>query len=486
MNTSISTFGALKAAGYQSKSIKTELRDNLIAALQEGKETFPGMHGYENTVIPQLERAILSKHNINLLGLRGQGKTRIARLMVNLLDEYIPYVTGSEMNDDPFQPISRFARDLVAEHGDNTPISWLHRSERFFEKLATPDVTIADLIGDIDPIKAANLKLSYADERVIHFGMIPRANRCLFVINELPDLQARIQVALFNILEEGDVQIRGFKLRLPLDLQFVFTANPEDYTNRGSIVTPLKDRIGSQILTHYSADIQTAKKITQQESEKMDNRMCQVHVPELAKDILEQIAFEARKSEYIDHKSGVSARMSITAYENLISTAERRALMNNEKETTVRYSDLIGMIPSITGKMELVYEGEQEGTSFVAQHLISEATKTLFLQYFPKVEKLKKQDQATPYDEVLKWFFEADAIELTDDANEETYETALLSIQPLVALLQKYQPKVASIDAPFLMEFILWALVEFKQLSKKRTTDGLSFNDAYDSLLSGF
>jgi magnesium chelatase subunit I len=486
MNTSISTFGALKAAGYQSKSIKTELRDNLIAALQEGKETFPGMHGYENTVIPQLERAILSKHNINLLGLRGQGKTRIARLMVNLLDEYIPYVTGSEMNDDPFHPISRFARDLVAEHGDNTPISWLHRSERFFEKLATPDVTIADLIGDIDPIKAANLKLSYADERVIHFGMIPRANRCLFVINELPDLQARIQVALFNILEEGDVQIRGFKLRLPLDLQFVFTANPEDYTNRGSIVTPLKDRIGSQILTHYSADIQTAKKITQQESEKMDNRMCQVHVPELAKDILEQIAFEARASEYIDHKSGVSARMSITAYENLISTAERRALMNNEKETTVRYSDLIGMIPSITGKMELVYEGEQEGTSFVAQHLISEATKTLFLQYFPKVEKLKKQDQATPYDEVLKWFFEADAIELTDDANEETYETALLSIKPLDMLLHKYQPKVTSIDAPFLMEFILWALVEFKQLSKKRTTDGLSFNDAYDSLLSGF
>jgi len=264
MNTSITTFGALKASGYISKSIKNELRDNLIVSIQEGKETFPGMHGYEQTVIPQLERAILSKHNINLLGLRGQGKTRIARLMINLLDEYIPVVAGSEMNDDPFHPISRYARDLMEEKGDETPITWLHRSERFFEKLATPDVTIADLIGDIDPIKASNLKLSYADERVIHFGMIPRANRCLFVINELPDLQARIQVALFNILEEGDVQIRGFKLRLPLDLQFVFTANPEDYTNRGSIVTPLKDRIGSQILTHYSADIQTAKKITKQ------------------------------------------------------------------------------------------------------------------------------------------------------------------------------------------------------------------------------
>jgi magnesium chelatase subunit I len=437
-------------------------------------------------VIPQLERAILSQHNINLLGLRGQGKTRIARLMVNLLDEYIPFIAGSEMNDDPFHPISRFAKDIIAEKGDDTPIAWLHRSDRFFEKLATPDVTIADIIGDIDPIKAANLKLSYADERVIHFGMIPRANRCLFVINELPDLQARIQVALFNILEEGDVQIRGFKLRLPLDVQFVFTANPEDYTNRGSIVTPLKDRIGSQILTHYSADIATAKKITKQESEKLDSRSCTVHVPELARDILEQIAFEARESEYIDHKSGVSARMSITAFENLISTAERRALLNKEKETTVRYSDLVGMIPSLTGKMELVYEGEQEGTAFVAHHLISEATKTLFLQYFPKIEKLKKQDQETPYDAVLNWFLAADAFELSDEASETTYTSALLSVTPLVQLLKKYQPNVAPADIPFLLEFILWALVELKQLSKKRTADGLVFNDTFDHLLKGF
>jgi magnesium chelatase subunit I len=308
----------------------------------------------------------------------------------------------------------------------------------------------------------------------------------LFVINELPDLQARIQVALFNILEEGDVQIRGFKLRLPLDVQFVFTANPEDYTNRGSIVTPLKDRIGSQILTHYSADIATAKKITKQESEKLDNRSCTVHVPELARDILEQIAFEARESEYIDHKSGVSARMSITAFENLISTAERRALLNKEKETTVRYSDLVGMIPSLTGKMELVYEGEQEGTAFVAHHLISEATKTLFLQYFPKIEKLKKQDQETPYDAVLNWFLAADAFELSDEASETTYTSALLSVTPLVQLLKKYQPNVATADIPFLLEFILWALVELKQLSKKRTADGLVFNDTFDHLLKGF
>ncbi len=485
MDTTINTFGALKASGYQSKSIKTELRDNLIAALQSGQATFPGMHGYEQTVIPQLERAILSKHNINLLGLRGQGKTRIARLMVHLLDEYIPVVAGSEMNDDPFNPISRYARDLVAEMGDETPIFWMHRSERFFEKLATPDVTIADLIGDIDPIKAANLKLNYSDERVLHYGMIPRANRCIFVINELPDLQARIQVALFNILEEGDIQIRGFKLRLPLDLQFVFTANPEDYTNRGSIVTPLKDRIGSQILTHYSADIKTAKIITHQEAEKLETRHCKVHVPELAKDILEQVAFEARESEYIDAKSGVSARMSITAYENLVSTAERRAIMNNEQETTVRFSDLIGMIPSITGKVELVYEGEQEGTSFVANHLISEATKTLFLTYFPKIEKLKKQDEATPYDDVLSWFFEANAFELSDVASEESYTSTLNTIEPLKKLIQKYQPHVAPIDTPFLMEFVLWALVELKQLSKRRTADGMAFNDIYDNLIKG-
>jgi magnesium chelatase subunit I len=485
MNTTINTFGALKASGYISKSIKTELRDNLITALKSGVETFPGMHGYEHTVIPQLERAILSKHNLNLLGLRGQGKTRIARLMVNLLDEYIPVVAGSEMNDDPFNPISRYARDILAERGDETPIYWLHRSDRFFEKLATPDVTIADLIGDIDPIKAANLKLNYSDERVIHFGMIPRANRCIFVINELPDLQARIQVALFNILEEGDIQIRGFKLRLPLDLQFVFTANPEDYTNRGSIVTPLKDRIGSQILTHYSADIKTAKKITEQEAEKLENRLCKVHVPELAKDILEQIAFEARQSEYIDHKSGVSARMSITAYENLISTAERRAILNNEQETTVRFSDLLGMIPSITGKVELVYEGEQEGSSFVANRLISEATKTLFLTYFPKIEKLKKENQVTPYDDVLSWFFEVDAFELEDETNEETYLSNLNLIEPLKKLISRYQPNVSKLDTPFLMEFILWALVELKQLSKQKTANGLSFNDVYDNLIKG-
>jgi magnesium chelatase subunit I len=485
MNTTIKTLGELKKSAYQSKDIKTELRDNLIASLQAGKKTFEGMHGYEQTVIPQLERAILSKHNINLLGLRGQGKTRIARLMIQLLDEYIPVVAGSEINDDPLKPISRFAKDLIAEKGDETPIEWLHRSDRFFEKLATPDVTVADLIGDIDPIKAANLKLSYADDRVLHFGMIPRANRCLFVINELPDLQARIQVALFNILEEGDIQIRGFKLRMPLDLQFVFTANPEDYTNRGSIVTPLKDRIGSQILTHYAFDLETAKRITTQEAEKLETRAISVYVPELAKDVLEQIAFEARISEFVDHKSGVSARMSITAYENLVSTAERRALLNGESTTSVRFSDLLGMIPSITGKVELVYEGEQEGSYFVANQLISEATKTLFLKYFPKIEKLKKQDQKTTYDGVLEWFFQANNFELSDEATNSIYNSTLDLIEPLDDLIKVYQPKVAKDDINFLKEFILWALVELKQLSKKRTENGMVFNDMYDSYIKG-
>lgn len=485
MQTSIHTLGALKKAGYVSKSIKTELRDNLIAALQSKQPIFPQLHGYEHTVLPQLERAILSKHNINLLGLRGQGKTRIARLMLNLLDEYIPVVAGSEINDDPLVPLSPYAKELIEEKGDQTPITWLHRSERFFEKLATPDVTVADLIGDIDPIKAATLKLSYADQRVLHYGMIPRAHRCIFVINELPDLQARIQVALFNILEEGDLQIRGFKLRLPLDLQFVFTANPEDYTNRGSIITPLKDRIGSQILTHYAADIKTAKKITDQEAEKLENRSCEVYVPELAKDILEQIAFEARESPYIDYKSGVSARMSITAFENLVSTAERRAIINNENQTTVRFSDLLGMLPSITGKIELVYEGEQEGAAFVADHLICEATKTLFLNYFPKIEKLKKKEEQTPYDAILAWFYEVGSFELPAESSNEVYASTLMGVGSLKAFIEKYQPNIAAKDQPFIMEFVLWALVEFKQLSKSKTADGTSFNDLYNKLLSG-
>ncbi|MCF7561340.1 magnesium chelatase [Sabulilitoribacter multivorans] len=482
----IKTLGALKKAGYQSKSIKDELRDNLIHKIKNKETTFEGVHGYENTVIPELERAILSRHNINLLGLRGQAKTRLARLMLNLLDEYIPVVEGSEINDDPLNPISRYAVELIKEKGDNTPITWLHRNERFAEKLATPDVTVADIIGDVDPIKAANLKLSYADDRVIHYGMIPRANRCIFVINELPDLQARIQVALFNILQEGDIQIRGFKLRLPLDIQFLFTANPEDYTNRGSIVTPLKDRIGSQILTHYPVDIETARLITEQEARVVEAQKTAVIVPDLARDLLEQIVFEARESEFIDAKSGVSARLGITALENLLSTAERRALLAGDKITTVRLSDFVGIIPSITGKVELVYEGEQEGAAVVAYNLIGEAVKSLFVEFFPKVEKLKKQEDEGPYDDVISWFFnQKEGFELLDELRDKEYKTLLDAISPLDDLIGAYQPNLSKSDSYFVKEFILWALVEFKQLSKYRFSEGIQFKDPYGSFISG-
>ncbi|MDO6803588.1 magnesium chelatase [Wenyingzhuangia sp. 1_MG-2023] len=479
------TLGALKAAGYTYKGIKEELRSNLIQLKKENQETFTGVHGYEKTVIPQLERAILSKHNINLLGLRGQAKTRLARQMINLLDEYIPVVASSEINDDPLKPISRFAKELIAEQGDKTPITWLHRSERFAEKLATPDVTVADIIGDIDPIKAANLKLSYADDRVIHYGMIPRANRCIFVINELPDLQARIQVALFNILQEGDIQIRGFKLRFDLDMQFVFTANPEDYTNRGSIITPLKDRIGSQILTHYPDSIEIAKTITQQEAKLEAAQSETIYVPELAKNLLEQIGFEARESEYVDVKSGVSARLSISAYENLMSTAELRMLTSRESSTAIRLSDFMGIIPAINGKIELVYEGEQEGAATVAEILLKDAVKTLFDNYFPTIEKLTRKTDTTPYDDIVKWFLQGTDFELANDLTNKEYEQQLNYIEPLAALLTEYQPDLDLKDVPFFKEFVLWALAEYKKLSKVELSEGYGFKDTFESFIDG-
>jgi magnesium chelatase subunit I len=483
-HTEIKNLGQLKTSGYTSKSIKDELRDNLRERLQSGKDSFEGVWGYENSVIPELERAILSRHNINLLGLRGQAKTRLARLMVALLDEWIPVVEGSEINDDPLHPISRFANELIKEKGDGTPISWMHRSDRFYEKLATPDVTVADLIGDVDPIKAANLRLSYADDRVIHFGMIPRANRCIFVINELPDLQARIQVALFNILEEGDIQIRGFKLRLPLDIQFVFTANPEDYTNRGSIVTPLKDRIGSQILTHYPEDIETARKITAQEANLEARQTDAVYVPDLAMDLLEQISFEARDSEYVDAKSGVSARTSITAFQNLLSTAERRSLLTGAETTMVRLSDFLGVIPAITGKIELVYEGEQEGADGVAGILIDEAVKSIFPEYFPEINKLERKDAETPYDELLHWFFQGEGFELLDDFTDEEYKRTLDSIPALNDLVKTHQPDFPVEDAYFLKELALWGLVSYKKLNKQRFEDGFQFKDLYSGFIN--
>ena len=480
----IKTFGELKQSGYKPRSIKQELRENLIAQLKSKEAGFEGIIGYDDTVIPDLQTAILSQHNILLLGLRGQAKTRIARLMINLLDEYIPYVEGSELYDDPFEPISWFARKRLEEQGDDTPIAWLHRSERYTEKLATPDVTVADLIGDVDPIKAATLKLTYSDERVLHFGLIPRAHRSIFVINELPDLQARIQVALFNILQEKDIQIRGFKLRLPLDVQFVFTANPEDYTNRGSIVTPLKDRIESQILTHYPRSIEISKKITQQEASLTPQQKELIEVDGLVKDLVEQIAFEARNSEYIDKKSGVSARLTISAYENLISHAERRMLINGEKNTSVRIADFLGVIPAITGKIELVYEGEQEGPAKVANILVGKAIKTLMVRFFPDPEKIKRSKTENPYADIVNWFGSGNTMNVLDDLSEDEYRQALNTVPGLKNVIKKFHPRLAEAQQYLLMEFLLHGLSEFSQISKSFLDNGFEFKDMLGSLFN--
>ncbi|QCK14160.1 P-loop NTPase family protein [Mangrovivirga cuniculi] len=480
----INTLGELKKAGYKPRSIKDELRENLIIKLRNKEDVFEGIWGYEETVIPEIERAILSRHNINLLGLRGQAKTKIARQMVKLLDSVIPVVAGSEMNDDPMQPLSRKAKDLIAEHGDETPIFWLSREERYSEKLATPDVSVADLIGDVDPIKAASLKLPYSDERVIHFGIIPRSHRGIFVINELPDLQARIQVSLFNILQEGDIQIRGFKLRLPLDIQFVFTANPEDYTNRGSIVTPLKDRIGSQIITHYPKSIYISKHITAQEAKLSVDQQQKVVIPELIKDLVEQVAVEARQSEYVDVKSGVSARLTITAFENLASTAELRRLKSGEDQVTARIGDLSGIIPSITGKVELVYEGEQEGPGIVAQNLIGKAIRTQFTEYFPDPEQTRKLKEGNPYKSLTEWFGGGNKIDLLINASGKDYKETLEKVPGLKKLIEDNIKDIGETEKHLFMEFALHGLAEYSMLSKKQLIGGHSFGDLLSSMFS--
>ena len=489
----INTIRELKESGYQPKNIKEEIRKNLVKKLQDKEETFTGIIGYEDSVIPDVERALLSKHNILFLGLRGQAKTRMARQMTGLLDEYIPVITGSDINDDPFQPISKYARDLIKEKGDDTPIEWLHRSQRYGEKLATPDVSVADLIGDIDPIKAANLKLSFADEKVIHYGIIPKTNRSIFVINELPDLQARIQVALFNILEEGDVQIRGFKLRLPLDILFVFTANPEDYTNRGSIVTPLKDRIESQILTHYPKSLEHALAITEQEADIEFDQKNKVAISDLIKRLIEQVAFEARASEFVDKKSGVSARLTISAFENAVSTAERRSIINKEKNTQVWVSDLVGIIPSLTGKIELVYEGEQEGPYQVAMNLLDRSIRSQFALYFPNPDTLKKRSPRkgetpevvdNPYRSVINWFDKGNHINLFFGTSDKEKIIQLYAVDGLHALVKKYFSHVNEKEAALLMEFVLHGLASYSLVSKKILETSIEFKDLMGSMLN--
>ena len=482
MNNKIKTLKELKSSGYKAIGIKDEMKKNLRLNLSKGVSTFEGIHGYEDTVIPDLERAILSGHNINLLGLRGQAKTRLARQLTNLLDDWIPIISGSEINDDPLDPISYYGKERIKELGDETPIEWIPKEDRFFEKLATPDVTVADLIGDIDPIKAASLKLSYSDPRVIHFGMIPRAHRCIFVLNELPDLQARIQVSLFSILQENEIQIRGFKLRLPINVQFLFTANPEDYTNRGSIVTPLKDRIGSQIMTHYPKTIDIAKIITHQESSVRDSK--DIYVPEIAKDIIEQISFEARESVYVDSKSGVSARLSISAFENLISSAKRRMLINGESNTTIRMTDFNAVISAINGKIELVYEGEQEGATEISRLLILESVRTFFVNYFPKIKKLNKSEELDPYSEVLDWFKNKELF-IDENLDNKSYNDTFKTIKVLKKFIKNHIPKIDAKDENFMCEFLLWGLSSYKKVSITRTSRGLSFSDSFSDYING-
>lgn len=477
---SIQTLGQLRNSGYSPKSVRDELRDNLIKRIQNKKTVFGGIIGYEDTVIPQIERAILARHSMNLLGLRGQAKTRIARQMIELLDDWIPVISGSPLNDDPLHPISAFAKQQIQEFGDDTPIDWMHRSARYVEKLATPDVTVADLIGDVDPIKAANLRLDYSDERVIHFGLVPRANRCIFVINELPDLQPRIQVALFNILQEGDIQIRGFNLRLPLDVHFVFTANPEDYTNRGAIITPLKDRIQSQILTHYPRTIEDSLSITKQEAKLTSAQTTAVIVPPLLAHLVEQVAFVARESEFVDQKSGISARLTISAFESLVSTAELRMLNSGAKSTTARINDLLGIVAAMTGKMELVYEGEQEGPQHVALQLIGMAIRTHFPTIFPDPELARRGKIEDPYVRITG-YFDQNVVRLLDSDDDADYSKKLHEVSGLKQLVERYVPNTGDYLDVW-MEFVLHGLSECSVLSKDVIEGEVSFGDLMGKL----
>lgn len=480
---SAQTLGELKESGWESVSVKEEVRQNLIKKIRAGEQLFPDIVGYDNSVIPQLQNALLAKHDIILLGLRGQAKTKILRQLVSLLDEYMPVIEGSEINDDPFHPVSKQARELVDEHGNDTPIRWIHRSERYGEKLATPDTAVADLIGDIDPIKAAAEKLTLADENVINFGLVPRTNRGIFAINELPDLQPRIQVALLNIMQERDIQIRGFNVRIPLDVLMVFSANPEDYTNRGSIITPLKDRIDSQILTHYPRELSTGMKITEQEAWISRNGEVAVTVPSIIKELIEQVAFEARESEYIDQKSGVSTRMTITAMEQLISAAERRAYLNDENETTARITDLYHIVPALTGKLELVYEGEQEGVLNVAKLIIGKALKKLFERNFPDPEEEKKKDTDSIYKPVLDWFADGHTLELSDDLGQSEYREALNAVDGLAEVVEGQADAADEVIKYVLMDFVIEALHQNSMVGKEDLDDRRSYSDMLGSML---
>lgn len=485
-----STLSALRAEGHRSVSVREEMRRNLVAALRERRPLFPGVLGYEETVVPELVNAVLSRHDFILLGLRGQAKTRLLRGLKDLLDEWIPVVRGSEVNDDPFHPVSVHARRAVEEAGDECEISWLHRDERYHEKLATPDVTIADLIGDIDPVKAATQKLSFASEDAILYGLVPRANRCIFAVNELPDLQPRIQVGLLNIMQEQDIQIRGFPVRLPLDLCLVFSANPEDYTNRGSIITPLKDRIDSQILTHYPRDLEVSRAITDQEA--WTDRGVDLAVPAFLRGAIERVAFEARRSEYVDQSSGVSARLPITALECVLSNMERRAALTGAAGATARVSDLTAAAPAITGKVELVYEGEQEGPLKVARYLVGRALRAEFDERFPPVHPERKRrgeaapsEAAGPYRGIIAWFGEGHRVELSDTMGDEAALAVLRTVPGLEELAGKHLSPADDAERAAAMEFVLEGLHQSSVLAKEELEGRKVFLDMFQTMFTG-
>jgi magnesium chelatase subunit I len=454
------TLGELKAAAaggaFRSRSVKDEVRHNLIAKLRAGETLFPGIIGYDETVVPQIVNAILARHNFILLGLRGQAKTRILRALTSLLDEEIPVVPGSEINDDPLAPLSAYGRQRVAADGDAMPIAWLRRESRYVEKLATPDVTIADMIGDIDPIKAAHGGLQLASELAMHFGLLPRANRGVFAINELPDLAGKIQVGLFNILQEGDVQIKGFPVRLPLDVMVVFTANPEDYTARGKIITPLKDRIGAEIRTHYMTTREQSMEITTQEA--WVDRDHAIAVPQFVREIVEETAFQARADRKIDKRSGVSQRMPISVLESLVSNAERRALTHGETPVVARVIDLYAALPSMTGKFELEYEGELKGADLVAREIVRAAVSNVFDGHFPDANMRP----------VIDWFDLGGTLNLGDGVAATEVVSQARGVQGLIELAQGAGIAPDAAD-PFLasaIDFVLEGLYSQKKIGR--------------------
>jgi len=486
----IRTFKDLKRSGYKFRSVKDELRENLFKKLEKKEDIFPGIIGYDETIVPELQNAILSKHDFILLGLRGQAKTRILRNLVNLLDDYIPIIKGSEINESPYNPISRYCREILDLEGEETPIEWIPRSQRYNEKLATPDVSIADLFGDIDPIKAATNRLNYAHEGALHFGIIPRTNRGIFVINELPDLQPRIQVGLLNILEEKDLQIRGYPLRIPLDILIAFSANPEDYTNRGNIITPLKDRIESQIITHYPLSIEDGIKITTQEAWQDREKFPETQIPHYFREIIEYIAKEARESELIDQKSGVSARLPISCLELMISNAERRAKKYGEKKYVLRIADLQAVIPAVTGKIELVYEGEQEGVTNVAKILVGKAVKRVFEKYFP-IPDAKRKKPATLIDEdldkILNWFANNNLVSIESMGNNKNYIESLSKLEAVESFVKKYFPADELKDELVLAvakEFVLEALYQSSYLSKFEANEQVTYKDLVETIFN--